>query len=161
MDVGTVESYWSAHMDLLPNPPRLDLNDRSWIVHTRTEERPPIRVEQGATIANSMICDGCTISEGARVIQSVLSPGVTVKPGAEIIESIILTDTYIGDNAKIMRAILDKKVNHRRGRPDRGYRCHPARAHPDDRKKQPRPAPNHRRTRSDHRYRRRTFRLSR
>jgi glucose-1-phosphate adenylyltransferase len=110
MDVGTVESYWSAHMDLLPNPPRLDLNDRSWIVHTRTEERPPIRVEQGAIIANSMICDGCTIGEGARVIQSILSPGVTIMPGAEIIESIILTDSYIAENAKILRAILDKNV---------------------------------------------------
>lgn len=110
MDVGTVESYWSAHMDLLPNPPLLDLNDRSWIVHTRTEERPPIRVEESAIIANSMICDGCMIGKGARIIKSVLSPGVTVHAGAEINESIILTDSNIGENAKILRSILDKKV---------------------------------------------------
>ena len=110
MDVGTVESYWSAHMDLLLNPPSLDLNDRSWIVHTRTEERPPIRVEQGAIIADSMICDGCTIGKGARVIRSILSPGVTIMPGAEINESIILTDSFIAEGTKIIRAILDKKV---------------------------------------------------
>jgi glucose-1-phosphate adenylyltransferase len=47
VDVGTVNSYWQAHMDLLTDNPPLDLNDRSWIIHTRTEERPPRALPAG------------------------------------------------------------------------------------------------------------------
>ena len=47
MDVGTIESYWQAHMDLLADPPPLNLNDRGWVIHTRTEERPPMRIASG------------------------------------------------------------------------------------------------------------------
>jgi len=110
MDVGTVESYWYAHMDLLSIPPRLNLNDRSWIIHTRTEERPPVRIEKGAIINNSMICDGCTIQDGARIERSILSPGVTVEAGALVEESVVLTDTYVRKSSIIQRAILDKRV---------------------------------------------------
>lgn len=110
VDVGTVDSYWRAHMDLLTDPPSLDLNDRSWIVHTRTEERPPARLEKGAEVHDSMITDGCVISTGARVERSVLSPGVRVLPGAIIRESVILTDTVIDPNAQVERTIVDKQV---------------------------------------------------
>ena len=110
VDVGTVDSYWRAHMDLLTDPPSLDLNDRSWIVHTRTEERPPARLEKGAEVHDSMITDGCVISTGARVERSVLSPGVRVLPGAIIRESVVLTDTVIDANAQLERTIVDKQV---------------------------------------------------
>ncbi len=110
MDVGTIESYWHAHMDLLTNPPRLELNDRKWIIHTRTEEQPPVRVDKGAIINNCLICDGCTIGEGAHIERSIFSPGVVVAPGSQIYESIILTETVIGKGSLIQRAILDKKV---------------------------------------------------
>src|SRR3990170_2415549 len=76
VDVGTVESYWQAHMDLLVDPPPLDLNNRSWIVHTRTQERPPVYISGGAEVVDSMITDGCYIAAGAQVERSVLSPGV-------------------------------------------------------------------------------------
>jgi len=110
MDVGTILSYWQAHMDLLsPNTP-LKLYDRSWVIHTRTEERPPVRIPQHASVFASMISDGCTIMENARVESSVLSPGVIVRPGAVVRESIILTDTIIDSGAVIERAILDKLV---------------------------------------------------
>jgi glucose-1-phosphate adenylyltransferase len=110
MDVGTILSYWQAHMDMLsPNPP-LKLYDRSWIIHTRTEERPPVRIPQSASVYASMISDGCTIQEGARIESSVLSPGVIVRPGAVVRESIILTDTVIESGAVIERAIIDKHV---------------------------------------------------
>ena len=110
MDVGTAASYWKAHMDHLEDKPPFDLNDRSWIVHTRTEERPPVWIARGATIDNSLICDGCEISSTAQVIRSVLSPGVIVRPGAVIRESILLTDTVIESEATIERAIIDKRV---------------------------------------------------
>ncbi len=110
MDVGTVHSYWQAHMDLLsPNPP-LKLYDRSWIIHTRTEERAPVRFPENASIYASMISDGCYIQERARVESSVLSPGVIVRPGAVVRESIILTDCVIESGAIVERAILDKRV---------------------------------------------------
>lgn len=110
MDVGTALSYWQAHMDQLEDKPPFDLNDRSWIIHTRTEERPPVWLARGAKVENSMICDGCEIGAQAQVVRSILSPGVLVKPGAVIKESIILTDSIIESGAVVECSILDKKV---------------------------------------------------
>ena len=110
MDVGTILSYWQAHMDMLSPSPPLKLYDRSWVIHTRTEERPPVRIPQKADIYASMISDGCTIQEKALIESSVLSPGVIVRPGAVVRESIILTDTIIESGAVVERAILDKHV---------------------------------------------------
>ena len=110
VDVGTVNSYWQAHMDLLVDPPPINLNDREWIMHTRTEERPPVRIAQGAQIIDSMITDGCVISAGATVERSVLSAGVRIGPDAIVRESILLTDAEIEAGAQVKRAILDKHV---------------------------------------------------
>jgi glucose-1-phosphate adenylyltransferase len=110
VDVGTSLSYWQAHMDLLKDPPALDLNDRSWVIHTRTEERPPVRIASGAVIHDSMITDGCNIASGAIIEQSILSPGVRVETGAVVRQSVILTDTVIQAGAVIERAIIDKRV---------------------------------------------------
>jgi glucose-1-phosphate adenylyltransferase len=111
VDVGTVNSYWQAHMDLLGEKPSIDLNDRSWIIHTRTEERPPVRIYTGANILDSMITDGCVIKPRAKVIRSVLSPGVCIEPGAVVNESIILTDTIIETGAVVEHTIIDKHVH--------------------------------------------------
>lgn len=108
IDVGTVEAYWEAHMDLIASPPSLNLNDRSWIIHTRSEERPPVQIAKGAIVEDSLVTDGSMISTGARVIRSILSPGVYVGPGATVFESVVLTDSYIERDATIQRAILDK-----------------------------------------------------
>ena len=110
VDVGTIESYWKAHMDLLASPPPIDLNDRSWIVHTRTEERPPVWIESGSTVLDSMVTDGCEIAAGARVERSVLGPGVRVRPGAVVFESVVLTDATIEAGAVVEHAIIDKKA---------------------------------------------------
>ena len=110
VDVGTVDSYWKAHMDLLAEMPPIDLNDRSWVIHTRTEERPPVRISSGAEVRDSMVSDGCVIAPGAIVERSILSPGVRVLPGAVIRESVVLTDTVIQPGAKVARAIIDKQV---------------------------------------------------
>lgn len=110
VDVGTVESYWKAHMDLLVTPPPIDLNDRSWIVHTRTEERPPVRIANGAVVLDSMITDGCVIAPGALIERSVLGPGVQVHSGAVVRESVVLTDAVIEAGAVVEHAIIDKKA---------------------------------------------------
>ena len=110
VDVGTVNSYWQSHMDLLSTPPALDLYNRNWVIHTRTEERPPAKVMNGAIVEDSMICDGCIIEPGAEVIRSILSPGVHVRSGSVIRESVLLTDVTIGHDVRLERAILDKRV---------------------------------------------------
>ena len=108
VDVGTIEAYWQAHMDLLVDKPRLDMLDRGWVIHTRSEERPPVSIRSQATIVNSLITDGCVI-EGT-VEQSVLSPGVMVQQGAVVRHSILMTDTVIEEGAVVDHAILDKRV---------------------------------------------------
>jgi glucose-1-phosphate adenylyltransferase len=124
VDVGTIDSYWRAHMDLIRFPPVLDLNDREWIIHTRSEERPPVLIQMGATVRDSLITDGSIVAPGAVVERSVLSPGVYVGPNAVVRESIVLTDASIEAGACVERAIVDKQVtvghNARVGRIDPG-----------------------------------------
>ena len=108
IDVGTIDAYWEAHMDLLSSPPSLNLNDRTWVIHTRSEERPPVRIGAGAQIIDSMITDGSVIGAGAVIERSILSPGVFVGPGAVVRESVILNDAYIESDAVIERALIDK-----------------------------------------------------
>ncbi|RMF49006.1 MAG: glucose-1-phosphate adenylyltransferase [Anaerolineae bacterium] len=110
MDVGTVLSYWQAHMDLLAEPPRLNLNDRHWVIHTRTEERAPTRIAEGAIVNDSLLSNGCQIHREALVERSILSPGVIVEPGAVVREAILLTDVVIEAGACVERAVLDKRV---------------------------------------------------
>ena len=107
-DVGTVQSYWEAHMELLTDKPAFDLYDPSWVIHTRSEERPPAHVRRGAQIVSSLISHGCIIK--GTVERSVLSPGVVVEENAVVRDSILLFDTIIGAGSVVDRAILDKEV---------------------------------------------------
>jgi glucose-1-phosphate adenylyltransferase len=106
-DVGTLESFWESHMDLLSDPPGYDLNDLGWLIHTRSENRAPARLGK-ATIAESLICHGCVIEAEATVERSVLSPGVHVERGAIVRESVIMNDARIAAGAVLERAIIDK-----------------------------------------------------
>jgi len=110
IDVGTVDAYWEAHMDLLNTPPSLNLNDRTWVIHTRSEERPSVNVMSHANIKNSMLTDGVVVAEGATIENSVLSPGVFVGPNAVVRDSVILNDAYIEEGAVVERCIVDKIV---------------------------------------------------
>lgn len=107
VDVGTVQAYWEAHMDLLADQPPLDLLDRNWVIHTRSEERPPVNIRTGAVVAHSLVTDGCII-EGT-VEYSVLSPGVKVGRGAVVRNSIVLTDSVIENGVIVDRSIVDKE----------------------------------------------------
>jgi len=107
-DVGTVQAYWDAHMQLLEDPPALNLYERSWVIYTRSEERPPAVVSSLAQVEQSLISHGCQVD--GQVIRSVLSPGVIVEEGAIVRDSVILVDTVIGKNTVVDRAIIDKEV---------------------------------------------------
>lgn len=110
VDVGTVRSYWQAHMDILKQPAPMDLYERSWVIHTRSEERPPSMIHPSAQIENSMVCDGCIIEPGAVVRNSILSPGVRVRKDSQVDESILLTDVNIRSGSTVQQSILDKRV---------------------------------------------------
>jgi glucose-1-phosphate adenylyltransferase len=107
-DVGTIESYWRANMDLLEERPSLDLYDRSWVIHTRSEERPPARIGPTASIHRSLISHGCLVA--GTVERSILFPGVRVGIGAVVRDSIVFFDTDIRAGALVDRAIVDKNV---------------------------------------------------
>ncbi|HLH63357.1 MAG TPA: glucose-1-phosphate adenylyltransferase [Ktedonobacteraceae bacterium] len=107
-DVGTIHSYWEAHMKLLDDPPSFDLYDPSWVIHTRSEERPPAHVYSGAQIIGSLISHGCIIK--GHVESSVLSPGVIVEEGAVVRNSILLFDTVVGAGSIVDHTITDKEV---------------------------------------------------
>ncbi len=108
-DVGTVEGYWQAHMDLLEEHPGLDLYEKEWLIHTRSEERAPARIGPTANVHRSLISHGCQI--WGTVERSVLSPGVRVDPGAVVRDSIIMFDTVVRAGAVVDRAIIDKEVS--------------------------------------------------
>lgn len=106
-DVGTVHSYWEAHMDLLEIPPRFNLYD-DWVVHTKSQEEPPAFLGGTAQVTRSLVSHGCII-DGC-VEHSVLSPGVRVARGAVVRDSIVMFDTTIGPGSVVERCILDKEV---------------------------------------------------
>jgi glucose-1-phosphate adenylyltransferase len=107
-DVGTVHSYWQAQMDLLDERPELDLYDKQWLIHTRSEERAPAKIGPTASVHRSLVSHGCLIY--GTVERSVLSPGVRVEVGAVVRDSIVMFDSIVGAGAVLDRAILDKEV---------------------------------------------------
>jgi glucose-1-phosphate adenylyltransferase len=96
-------------MELLDDHPPLDLYDRSWVIHTRSEERAPARIGPTASVHRSLISHGCLIA--GTVERSVLSPGVRVDPGAIVRDSVIMFDCVVRAGAVVDRAILDKEVS--------------------------------------------------
>lgn len=113
-DVGTIDAYYEAHMDLISVTPAFDLYNRSWPILTWPEPLPPAKFvleELGRTGAayQSMVCAGVIVS-GATVRRSVLSPGVRVHSGAVVEDSVLLHDVDVGRGAVVRRAILDKNV---------------------------------------------------
>jgi glucose-1-phosphate adenylyltransferase len=107
-DVGTIQSYWEANMGLLDEPPEFNLYEPDWVIHTRSEERPPAKIGADARVERSLISHGCNV-QGV-VERSVLSPGVFVAEGAEVRDSILLTDCLVGPNSVLRKVILDKEV---------------------------------------------------
>lgn len=107
-DISTVQAYWEANMSLMAEEPALDLYDPQWVVHTRSQERAPVKLGPLADVDGTMLSNGCQID--GTVERSVLSPGVRVAEGAIVRDSIILNDTTIGPGAVVDRCIVDKQV---------------------------------------------------
>ncbi len=110
VDVGTIQSFWETNLALsgADDGNTLKLHDPDWVIHTRSEERPPVKLGPQAQVINSLISNGCVIR--GRVENSVLSPGVYVSPGAVVRDSVLINDTWIGPGAIIDRAIIDENV---------------------------------------------------
>jgi glucose-1-phosphate adenylyltransferase len=107
-DVGTIQSYWEANMALLEDHPELDLYDKEWVIHTKSEERAPARIGQTAQVHRSLVSHGCIVD--GTVVNSVLSPGVRIEVGAVVRDSILMFDTVVRRGAIIDRSIVDKEV---------------------------------------------------
>jgi glucose-1-phosphate adenylyltransferase len=107
-DVGTLDSYYHANMDLIADDPQMELNDPGWVMHTTSADRPPVRFEHGCRVERSIVANGCQVA--GEVTGSVLFPGVSVAAGAVIRNSIVMQDSLIGRDARLDCAILDKEV---------------------------------------------------
>jgi glucose-1-phosphate adenylyltransferase len=113
-DVGTIDAYFEANMDLISVTPQLNLYDPQWPILTYQAANPPAKTvlaEEGrmGIALNSIISNGCIIS-GASVKRSILSPSVRVHSYAEIEDAILLEGVDVGRHAKIRRTIIDKEV---------------------------------------------------
>ncbi|MBL4281306.1 glucose-1-phosphate adenylyltransferase [Vibrio fluvialis] len=112
-DVGTIESYWAAHMDLLEKEPPFSLYNRSWPLHTYYPPLPPATFidvgDKKVTITDSLVSGGSYI-QGAKIYKSILGFRSNIAAGSLISESVILGDVKIGAGCTIKRAIIDKNV---------------------------------------------------
>ncbi|WP_274364680.1 glucose-1-phosphate adenylyltransferase [Paenibacillus thermotolerans] len=103
-DVGTVQSLWEAHMDLLEDKPKLDLFDRSWRIYSLSPYRPPQYVAPTATISRSLINEGCSVY--GEIDHSVLFYGVQVGGGSVVKDSVIMPNVTIGSGVRVYRSII-------------------------------------------------------
>ncbi len=113
-DVGTIDAYFEANMDLVSITPQLNLYDSQWPILTYKSPNPPAKTvwaedARVGTALNSIISNGCIISGGS-VKRSILSPRVTIHSYAEVEDSILLEGVDVGRYAKIRKTIVDKEV---------------------------------------------------
>jgi glucose-1-phosphate adenylyltransferase len=116
-DVGTIEAYWEANIDLVSVDPLLNLYDKAWPIRTYQGQNPPAKFvfaqeEKGGRLGiglDSIISHGCIVS-GGRVQNSVLSPNVRINSYSEVRESILMENVEIGRHSRIRKAIIDKDV---------------------------------------------------
>ena len=115
-DIGTLDSYYEASMDLIKVDPPFNLYDISFPIHSSTRPRPPAKTifaggEAGrmGVALDSLICNGCIVS-GGRVERSILSPDVRINSYSLVEDSILFDRVGVGRSAKIRRAIIDKDI---------------------------------------------------
>ncbi len=107
-DVGTIDSYWQANMDLLVDLPELDLYAPETAIRTREPRYPPAKIGPRAYVSRSLLNSGDIIN--GHVEHSVISPGVYIEDGAVVRDSIVFDGCRIERGAVVERAILDKDV---------------------------------------------------
>jgi glucose-1-phosphate adenylyltransferase len=116
-DVGTIDAYWEANMDLVSVDPLLNLYDKAWPIRTYQGQNPPVKFvfaqeKKGGRLGiglDSIVSHGCIVS-GGRVQNSVLSPNVRINSYSEVRESILMENVDIGRRCRIRKAIIDKDV---------------------------------------------------
>jgi glucose-1-phosphate adenylyltransferase len=116
-DIGTLDAYYEAHMDLVSVTPQCNLYDPKWPIHTVYSPFPPAKMvfaggEDGkriGTVLDSIMCNGAIIS-GGRVSRTIISPNVRVNSYAEVLDSVLMEGVSVGRNCKIKNTIIDKYV---------------------------------------------------
>jgi glucose-1-phosphate adenylyltransferase len=111
-DVGTVDAYWEANMELTKVSPDLNLYDKKWPIWTYQEQLPPAKFifddeDRRGIAVDSMVSGGCIIS-GATVRRSLLFSNVLVHSFAELVDSVVLPDVEIGRHARLYRTVIEK-----------------------------------------------------
>lgn len=111
-DVGTVDAFWEANLELIGVTPPLNLYDKNWPIWTYQEQLPPAKFvfdddDRRGMAVDSMVSGGCVIS-GARVRHSLLFSNVRVNSFALVEDSVVLPDVTIGRNCRIRRAVIDR-----------------------------------------------------
>jgi glucose-1-phosphate adenylyltransferase len=114
-DVGTLEAYYEANMDIISVSPIFNLYDEDWIIRTHQRQYPPAKfvfAETGrmGTALDSIVSNGCIVS-GGLVKNSILSPDVRVNSYSEVDSSILFTHVSIGRHCRVRRAIVDRDVH--------------------------------------------------
>ncbi|PIQ84956.1 MAG: glucose-1-phosphate adenylyltransferase [Candidatus Omnitrophica bacterium CG11_big_fil_rev_8_21_14_0_20_43_6] len=117
-DIGTIDAYYEANMELIQVNPTFNLYDQEWLVRTFQEQYPPVKTvhsgdkEEGRVglVLDSIVSEGCVVS-GGRVQRSILSPNVRINSFSEVYDSILMEGVNVGRHAKIKRAIIDKDVS--------------------------------------------------
>ncbi len=116
-DIGTIDAYYAAHMDLVSVTPQFNLYDPKWPIHTVYSPYPPAKMvfsggEDGkriGTVLDSIICDGAIVS-GGKVERSIISPNVRINSYAEVSDSVLMEGVNVGRNCMIKNTIIDKHV---------------------------------------------------
>jgi len=116
-DIGTMEAYYEANMDLIQVNPIFNLYDKDWQIRTLQEQFPPVKtvfageqvLGRVGLILDSVISGGCIVS-GGRVQRSILSPNVRINSYSEVYDSILMEGVNVGRYAKVKKAIIDKDV---------------------------------------------------
>ena len=116
-DVGTIEAYWRAHMDLVTVKPVLNMYNQRWPIRTELEPRPPAKFvfadrsgDRLGVATDSLVSPGCIIS-GGRIDRSVLFPDVRINSFSYVEESLLLNGVNVGRYCRVRRAIIDKGVD--------------------------------------------------
>lgn len=107
-DVGTVESYWQANMDLLGEEAELNMYDPKWRIYSANPPRPPHYTSATAKVRNSIISEGCLVL--GEVENSVIFRDVYIGEGAKIKDSIIMSSVHVEDHVVIDKAIIGRKT---------------------------------------------------
>ncbi|MGL4829553.1 MAG: sugar phosphate nucleotidyltransferase, partial [Vibrio sp.] len=113
-DVGTIDSFYDANMDLLQPVPPMNLYQKNWAIRTYEQQYPPARTVSSATgnegiFINSIIANG-VINSGGSVQHSIISSNVRINDSALIVDSILFDDVEVGEGCKLVHCIIDKHV---------------------------------------------------